>query len=292
LHPTGNGGTYFYFICRGRQGQGCDQPYLRVEAVEAAVERHYATVALGDEFRERLRGELDDALLADLGSLDALKKRLTARLTEVDAKEDQYLELIGSPGWPREKIRKKLDAIQVERDQISGQLSDATTRLETGRQFFLAALELLRDPKAFYERGGTSLKRAMNKIVFTKLYVDGKEISGHELGEAVRDLVEAERLAFRRGNTTANASATRPANASNPGQEAGVAWSRFTGAELLDLSLAGQGSSRTALVGDTGFEPVTSSVSTLPGQSADQRKHRNVLVTGGRWIRLESTQRR
>jgi site-specific DNA recombinase len=27
----------FYFMCRGRQGKGCTQPYLRIEAVEAAV---------------------------------------------------------------------------------------------------------------------------------------------------------------------------------------------------------------------------------------------------------------
>jgi hypothetical protein len=63
-----------------------------------------------------------------------------------------------SLGIPIEKLRRKLDAIQSERSEISGQLADATTRLATGCQFFLAALELRRDPRAFYEEGGTSLK--------------------------------------------------------------------------------------------------------------------------------------
>lgn len=91
---------------------------------------------------------------------------------------------MGPPGWPKEKLRRKLDGIRAEREQISGQLADAGTRLEAGRAFFLSALELLRDPQKFYEHAGTSLKRAMNKIVFSKLFVDGEEISRHELTEA------------------------------------------------------------------------------------------------------------
>ena len=54
------------------------QPYLRVEAVEAAVVRHYATVRLTQEFRGRVRGELDDTLLSEIGGPDSLKK--TGRL--------------------------------------------------------------------------------------------------------------------------------------------------------------------------------------------------------------------
>jgi DNA invertase Pin-like site-specific DNA recombinase len=258
MRGKGNGGTYFYYLCRGRQGKGCTQPYLRVEAVEAAVSRHYVTVRLGDDFQAQVRSLLDDALLADLGSLQALKKRLTKRLAELDTKEDRYLELVGSAGWPKDKIRRKLDAIQVERDEISGQLADLTTRLTAGRDFFLAALALLRDPRGFYDNGGTSLKRAMNKIIFTKLFVDGEEIVRHELAEAVRDVIQAERLS-RMAVTVGRRTSS---NASSPVQEDGAAWSEITSAVLLDLALLGQGSSRTALVGDTGIEPVTPTVST------------------------------
>jgi site-specific DNA recombinase len=255
MRGRGNGGTYFYFICRGRQGGGCTQPYLRVEALEAAVARHYDTVRLSEEFRTRVRGELDDALLGELGSVSALKKRLTARLTELDGKEDQYLDLVGSPGWPKEKLRRKLDSIQAERSEISDQLADATTRLAIGRQFFLAALELLRDPRAFYEEGGTSLKRAMNKVIFTKLYARGEEIIGHELGEAVRDVAEAERAAYRRSGTPVATGGPHKTN--NPDLSDGGAWSDFTGADLLAATLGGHGSSKTALVETGGLEPPT-----------------------------------
>jgi hypothetical protein len=97
MRGKGKGGTYFYFICRGRQDHSCTQPYLRVEVLEAAVERHYRSVTLSQEFRDRVRGELDEALLGQLGGLEILKKRLNARLLELSAKEDQYLDLVGSP---------------------------------------------------------------------------------------------------------------------------------------------------------------------------------------------------
>jgi site-specific DNA recombinase len=261
MRGKGQGGTYFYFICRGRQSHSCTQPYLRVEAVEAAVERHYVTVTLSEGFRDRVRGELDEALLSSLGSLAALKKRLSGRLSELDAKEDQYLELVGTPGWPKDKLRRKLDGIQAERAEIAAQLADTSSRLETGRAFFLGALELLRDPQAFYRQGGTSLKRAMNRVIFTKLYVDGEDVTRDELGEAVRDVLEAQRQGWRGPGHPPSQAAEAP-DASSPAGEGGAAWSDLTGADLLGLSLAGQGSSRTALVELRGFEPLTPSMRT------------------------------
>jgi hypothetical protein len=225
--------------------------------MEAAVTRHYATVRLSEEFQARIRAELDDALLADLGSVIALKKRLTARLTELDTKEDHYLDLVGAPGWPKQKLQRKLDAIRAERSEISEQLADAITRLTMGRQFFLAALELMRDPKLAYEQGGTSLKRAMNKVIFDKLFVDGDEITGHVLGEAVRDVLEAERSIYLwSSGTPVPVAASRNASSSAL-MEDGAAWSRFTGADLLAVSLGGHGSSKTALVEPRGLEPLT-----------------------------------
>jgi len=268
----GNGGTYFYYLCRGRQDHACDQPYVRIETLEDAVTRHYATVRLSDEFCTRVRALVDDVVLSELGSLDLLRKRLTARLKELDTKEDQYLDLVGEAGWPKAKLQRKLDGIQAERDQIRGQVDDTGTRLEVGRQFFLAALALLRDPQAFYEQGGTSLRQAMNKLIFAKLYVDAEEISGHELAETVRDLVTADRTL--RGSLPA---ATTP-NASSPVHEDEAAWSNLTGAVLLGVALAGHGSSKTALVGDTGIEPVTSSVSTRSTSAADMDLWLSALV--------------
>ena len=58
-------GLYPYFYCLGRHQRrtSCRQPYLAVEAVEAAIERHYTTVrlpqGLEDVIRTGLKVELD-----------------------------------------------------------------------------------------------------------------------------------------------------------------------------------------------------------------------------------------
>ena len=127
----GNGGTYFYFLCRGRQARTCDLPYLKVQDAQKAIELHYATVRLSEEFRAGVRAQLDDTLLTELGNIQGLQKRLKARLGELDTKEEQYLDLVGEPGWPKAKIHKKLNLIASERAEIEGQLADTTTKLDT-----------------------------------------------------------------------------------------------------------------------------------------------------------------
>jgi hypothetical protein len=67
------------------------------------------------------------------------------------------------PDWPEGKIKAKLAAVRTERAQLQGQLADITTRLDTGRQYFLTALDLLSDPEAMYRRGDDDIEHALTK---------------------------------------------------------------------------------------------------------------------------------
>jgi hypothetical protein len=62
------------------------------------------------------------------------------------------------------------------------------------RQFFAAALALLADPQGFYQRGSGTVKRAMTKVIFSKLYVGAEQIAGHELTEAFDHVADADLL--------------------------------------------------------------------------------------------------
>ncbi len=268
----GNGGTYFYFLCRGRQTRTCDQPYLKVQDVEKAVEQHYATVRLSEQFRADVRRQLDDTLLSELSSIDTLKKRLTARLSELDTKEEHYLDLVGEPGWPKAKLQKKLAAIAGERAEIEGQLADTTSKLDAGKTFFLTALELLSDPQAFYRRGGASVKHALTKVIFSKLYLDTRDtalVSAHDLTPGLGDLIEAEHQArtyYRRSDTLSGwqdgSWDSKGWHDSRPLPEEGPALDDLSDADLLGWTLVGQGSSRGGLVELRGIEPLTFSMRT------------------------------
>ena len=257
----GNGGTYFYFFCVGRQKGICDQPYLSTDQVEAEVIRHYATVRLADQFQQQLRRQLDDALVYELHSMDALRKQLSARLDELSVQEDRFLDLVGDPEWPQRKIKQRLAKIDNERGDILNKLADTTGKIDIGRRFFLSALDLLRDPQRFYTDAGTSLRRALNKVIFERLYVDVDGVTGHVLKDGLSALVEAGQSASRRYLRPAPRGGLAWATNETSPTLTGEAGDRTTEAGRLALILSDQGSNRTALVGDTGIEPVTSTVS-------------------------------
>jgi DNA invertase Pin-like site-specific DNA recombinase/Mor family transcriptional regulator len=249
MRGKGNGGTYFYYFCRGRQSKTCDQPMVPVDKLEIEVVKHYATVRLSEEFCERVRSVTEDLLLAELGSSQALKKHLQARFAELDAQETNYIRLVGKPGWPEAKIQKELQDIAEQKATIEEQLEDASATLETGRQFFDAAMRLLSDPQKFYLEAGTSLRKAMNKVIFGKLFVDNGHVTSHELTPGLHELVEAEQRARTYYRASDPLSPVYEAvNDNSPLLAEGAAWDVIPGADLLAVSLAGHGSSKTALV--------------------------------------------
>jgi hypothetical protein len=124
-------------------------------------------------------------------------------------------------------------------------------------------MQLLSDPQEFYRRAGTRLRKAMNKVIFSRLYIESGEITGHELSEAAQPLVEADsaaRVYYRRSELLEAAPTAQEAVYDTSlflAEEAG--WSNFSDADLLAVTLAGHGSSRDVVVELRGFEPLTPS---------------------------------
>ena len=178
------GGEYYYFLCRGRQDGVCDQPYVPVEVIEEAVTDHYsAALFLPPEFRAEVREGVLSAVESDFQLTTEMRANFEKRLTALEKKESYFLDLAAEEGWPKDKLRAKLEEIRTERGSIRRQLDVAQRQLETGRTVFLSALELLDDPKGLYERGDEAVRSTLNKAFFSKLYVDGKRVSAHELKE-------------------------------------------------------------------------------------------------------------
>jgi site-specific DNA recombinase len=158
--------------CRGKtvRNKGLTRPDGQKDAREVTRQRRQRDP--GQLTRADVRHQLDDTVLTELDGITSLKKRLTSRLAALDTKEDSYLDLIGDPDRPQEKIEAKLAAVRTERAQIEARLADTTTKLDTGRQYFLTALDPLTDPQAMYRRGNDDVEHALAKVIFNKLYVD------------------------------------------------------------------------------------------------------------------------
>jgi hypothetical protein len=73
---------------------------------------------------------------------------------------------------------------------VNAQLEDTRKRLTTGHQFFMPALEVVQDPQACYRRANGDLRRAMNKPIFIKPYVDDTAISGDQLAPGLQEIIQ------------------------------------------------------------------------------------------------------
>jgi len=247
----GNGGEYFYFFCRGRQDGVCDQPYINVHTVEQAVLDHYATVMFTDEFKGAVSAQLDQALAQDQGSTQAVRERLSARLAALDTKEENLIDLAADGDLPKEKIRERLIAIRCERESIRRDVERLDAELDTGREVFTLALSLLDQPQELYRQAGPQVRQMLNRTIFTKLKLDGTQVTDDELAEPFDVIVGAGRAYARRSYQRARTP-----------QAVSLTWEdgsldEMTSTGLLELALVGTGSSKAVMVGAAGFEPAT-----------------------------------
>jgi site-specific DNA recombinase len=292
----GNGGTYFYFLCRGRQLKQCDHPYVPVDVMEQVVTEHYAVaVRLLVEVRTAVRTGVQAAMPEHYELSEELREQFTTQLEKLDRKESYFLDLAAEEGWPKDKLRAKIQAIRDDQTKLTRQLAQATNQLETGRQIFLHALALLDNPHEMYQAGNETVRSILNRAFFTKLYIEGRRVTGHEMAEPFDVISEAYTIyrdakadrAARDGDRGASdnvrthyrrvgvTSRTAELTTGSDGAEL-LAWpegpqaaksadllvetgapSRMTRIDSLALALTGHGSSKAVLVGTTGFEPAT-----------------------------------
>lgn len=185
---------YFYCFCRGRQRGLCDHPYVPVEAMEKAVADHYASgLFLPQEFRDQVRDLVVEAVAENTGLSDDLRQRYQRRLVALDNKESYLLDLAAEEGWPKDILRDKITGIRLERKDIQASLDTAQKQLDTGRQVFEHALELLDDPKRLYQTADEATRTMLNKAFFTRLTIDGRKVFGHRLQEPFDVLEQAHR---------------------------------------------------------------------------------------------------
>ncbi|BCJ44604.1 recombinase [Actinoplanes ianthinogenes] len=192
------GDLHFYYFCRGRQQHACDLPYLPVARVETAVVDNYATIMLPADLRDDLSSRIGEVLSESAGTSAELRSRIKDQLKTLDRQEDRFLDLVGDPDWPQDKIGARLRRIRDERDRLARQLDDSDTpRLDTAGETMLYLLDLLADPQELYRRCKQQGRRVLNQAFFAKVYFDHDEdgpfVAADELSDLVLPLVKEAR---------------------------------------------------------------------------------------------------
>ncbi len=234
--------------------------------MEQAVINHYTRIGLPEKFRTLVRSLTDEAAASNSKLPDEMRDRLSANPDRLDSKESYFLDLAAEKGWPKDTLRVKLDTIRDDRKSIKRTLEQAENQLDNGIQVLTLALELMTDPHAMYQAGSEAVRTIMNRTTFTKLYVDGDTITGHELREPFNVLAHAYSAWQGYPHQTDTAPGLRapnratrprsPLHATVPTQRSSAAPETEYGATSHHmaspaLTLAVQGSNKTPMVGLT-----------------------------------------
>jgi site-specific DNA recombinase len=94
---TGRGGTSDYFLCSANQRHKCPQ---RVDAVEAAIEQHYRSIATTAADHERVRDAVEEHLAKMTEMSTQETERCNGLLADLKVQERKPMQRISATRFP------------------------------------------------------------------------------------------------------------------------------------------------------------------------------------------------
>jgi site-specific DNA recombinase len=236
---SGNGGTYEYFVCPNKQRRLCDQPYHRVDVVEAAIERYYRNVQLSKTRQRRIR----DAIKARLDEMAAVSEQEVARChNELRALDEQERKLLQKHYQDRISdtlYNEEQHRIAAEREAAEAIIARLSVQFHDIEETLDLALNLTDDIQAAYAKASATVRRLFNQAIFEWLRISSEDVAEAKLAEPFSDLLAADLL-------DEPARESESLGDQSPG--------RVAGKPLVAGSISGYE------VGAAGFEPATSRV--------------------------------
>ena len=172
-----SGRLYFYFLCIGVRDRTCRLPRIPVALVEQEIERHFDTLHVPATLADDLRSALSIAAGETTQVTQTAKRQLQKERKRLDTMEDQYLDLIGDPNWPKDKLTAKMQEIRRQREAVDAQMADIETDLDLAKAQTTIndIIALLDQPRRLYAAANEHSKRFIIRSFFTALYIDAPE---------------------------------------------------------------------------------------------------------------------
>ena len=192
---NGNGGLYEYFICRGKQRGECQQPHHRVDAVSAAIERHYATVELSPERRQRIAAAVRDFCTVRQEATAPQVMAATAELARLKQQERKLLD-----AHYEDRVSRELFAEEEQRIRRQRIAAEATiARLQVDDDVLLGTLDealgMTDRIQTAYCRANPIQRRLFNQSLFEAIWIDNEDVACSQLATPFDDLAAPDLLA-------------------------------------------------------------------------------------------------
>ncbi len=269
-HAKGNGGTYPYFICSGRQRDktSCKQRAIRIEQAEAAVAAYYASVQLPADEVERLRAYLGEQLSKLRVDADREQTAQTRRLRKLEGERKKLLDAHYADAIPLDLLKSEQTRIATEVASIEGRLVAVEGDFKAAETNLQRALTRAGDCETAYRDATGKMRRQFNLAFFKRLLIgDDGTVTG-ELAEPF-DVILGEEL--RRAAVAQESDELREAvekaiagrGIAHNEQRLRKPERAVVGAER-SVSLRGHGLSPMILVRANGLEPSRGNLPTRP----------------------------
>ncbi len=255
-YAKGNGGTYPYFYCLGRQRRnGCMLPYLPIEEVEGAVVAYYRKhIQLPEATVTKMRTNLLADLAAEREVAGAERRRLKGQVDKIDRERLRWAEKVINGSIPDDIGREKQTQLARQLVRAKSDLTQLQVAAEDFEEVLLDALTLLRDCAEAYQAGGVTQRRQWNQTLFRRIGVDDDGVGQVQLDPFFAALLAQEtvrhytRASFQPYDFSAEA-AGRGEN------EEATSWE--VASSPAGGVFVGVGSNMSPLVELRGFEPLT-----------------------------------
>ncbi len=187
----GNGGSYDYFKCMGRQnGVACTVGYVRADWLESQVDTEWQQNVFPTELAAELRG----AVLARLqvmhqGASEQLGVQ-TKRLQDLDGERSTLLKAHLAGAVPLDLLKSEQDRIAREMSQAQVEIAAASMESAEVERTLNAALKLAEDCQETYLDAKPVRRRELNQAFFERIEVVPDEGVELTLNSPFRELRE------------------------------------------------------------------------------------------------------
>jgi DNA invertase Pin-like site-specific DNA recombinase len=241
-----SGLIYPYFVCSGRHNKNTDCIFraVLIDTIEREVEDLHAEYRLAPELTSALEHTLILEFETTRKQADAERDRLLRRQQRLLAEREKLLQAHYAEAIPLDLLRDEQERIRDALAQINQRLGSSEQAYGQIEKNLVAVLSFLEDNHATYLKSGSQVRREINQALFKKIYVK-------ESGEIRGELAEP-------FNTLLSPSVRALTSAHVPEADWSAWEASFNEPEALE---GAPGLSQTTLVGGTGLEPVTPSLS-------------------------------
>lgn len=173
-----SGEAHEYFFCGGRRDDGCDLPYLPVQLVEEAMLRHIESLRLTGAEIEAMREQCETEAERQLRSGREAHARIAKELAALEVKEERLVDLVADGAMPVEKVRERLNKIQVQKAALTQRSTDSGEFVRQESELISNYLRLVEQPGVFYANANDNVKRRLVAAYFWRIWVDD---DGHKI---------------------------------------------------------------------------------------------------------------